>query len=132
MTAPIKAWIPEDLYNSLRELVRTTSGLTMSRVIRNGMEIWLTEVESERWDCKDWQGQQFDKPAGSPYPARTGDLPTGRPPGGQEGEGTSRVISFRVDDERYDRIYNAAYWRNEYLSHIAKTALEYALAGLKR
>ncbi len=129
MTAPIKAWIPEDLYLSLRELVRTTSGLTMSRVVRLGVDLWLAEVEAEGWTCRDWEGHKQLKEPGATYPPRTGDLPTGRPPGAQEGV-ASKVISFRVDDDTYNRIYNAAYWRNEYLSHIAKDAIERAMLRL--
>lgn len=124
---PIKVWVPEDLYEEAIDKVNRTAGLTMSRLVRRGFDLWLERVEAEAFEGEDWQGLRVSKAPGEPYPERTGDLSTGRPVGESHAPATThKAVTFRPGPLR-DRIYNAAYWRSEYLSRIAVDAIVEAL-----
>lgn len=125
---PIKVWVPDDLYEEAINKVNRTAGLTMSRLVRRGFDLWLARVEAEAFEGEDWQGLRVKKGAGEPYPERTGELSTGRPVGESYHSPSvgHKAVTFRPGPLR-DRIYNAAYWRSEYLSRIAVEAIEAAL-----
>lgn len=121
----VKAQVSEDLYNAACEFVSRTSGVSLSSMVRMGLETWLEEVEAEAWECRDLSGVRH-KAAGDPYPQRTGEITKGRPLGGslEEGEELVATLNYRLPPELDDRVYNAIYWRNESISRVTREALE--------
>lgn len=132
MGVSIKVRITQEQHDRAADFINKTVGLNLSKLIRAGFKLWLARVEAESWMGRDWQGNIGTKAPGDPYPQRTGELQPGRPINAKtDAISADRVASFRVDDDLRDRIYNAAYWRSEHLSHIALESMNEVLDRLE-
>jgi len=124
---PTKAQIPDELWTRVRVRVRSTSGLTGSKLVRDGLEQWLIAAEGEAYTCAAYGHEPQLKRAGEPYPERLGDIPQGRPFGDGDSQEKMRTVTFRLPEEFDERLRNALYWRNAYLSHVVRDVLKKAL-----
>lgn len=129
-SAKLRVHVPVDLYDEMSALAEKVTGATYSRVLRSAFERWLQAVEAVEYECSFYGGRSVVKPAGAPFPPRTADIRTGAPPGREEME--TRQVSSRVDKMFRERVDNALFWRDEFISHVARDIIPEELERLSR
>lgn len=127
----VRSRIPEALYQEVIAEVRRVPGWNLTRAVREGIRSWLAEVEAEEYVCLR-EGGSIVKPRNSPFPLRDRDLLVGRPSSTDIDGDDLRQIAFKMDEEERERLYNALYWRHDYLSHVVRQQLDVSLARLRR
>jgi len=127
----VRSRIPEALYQEVIAEVRRVPGWNLTRAVREGIRSWLAEVEAEEYICLR-EGGSIIKPKSSPFPPRDRDLLVGRPSSTDIDGDDLRQIAFKMDEQERERLYNALYWRHDYLSHVVRQQLDVSLARLRR
>lgn len=121
-TVRMKIRVNSEVYAKMSQLAESRSGATYSRMVRSALTRWLAEAEAEEFVCQNYDSRRVLKPAGAPFPPRINSIRTGSPPQAEEIDAVQ--VSLRLPEPLRERIYNALFWRDEYLSHVAREALD--------